>query len=168
MILAALLGRLGLGLGAAATRTRDASEGVTTALEQAMVDEIKTLNLFKTVDRWKHQISADQGGAEAFDKYAPFAFVKFAPPTDSNRQGDGDLNQILRFEVGTGFKSKEAGQAKDAASQARDLIINLFDRWHPGSGFECDDFHFDTDEVNFDSSTRHGLILFFKTSLITD
>jgi len=136
-----------------------------------MVEQLRTLklgsdNLFKNVDKWKHQIAANDGGAESFDKFAPFAFVSYLPPAGSTREGDGDLNQQLRFAISLGFKSKAAGDARQAISKARELVIDFFDDWHPGDDFECDPFYFDGDEANVDSETRSGMMIFFKANLI--
>jgi len=158
------------------TLEADLTSGFTTAVEQAMAARLAALKVdgaavFKTAEVWKYQLIANQGGTEAFDKYAPFAFVKYEPSADFSREGDGDLCQKLRFSIGFGTRSKEAGIARtgDAnhigISLIRDLVIDLFDSWHPGEGFVCDSFYFDGDEIQIDSPNRHAMIIYFKANL---
>ncbi len=155
--------------------TADLSNGITAGIEAAMAARLASLELdgskvFKTAQQWKFQISADVGGAEAFARYAPFAFVHFMPQTDGRREA-GELNQVLKFAVGIGAESKERGIARIGdenrlgISKLRDMVIDLFDGWHPGEGFECNDLYFDTDEIQIDSPTRHGLVLYFITNI---
>lgn len=165
-MIAALLGRAGLGLGIAELRKAELGDGLITAIEKAFIDDLKTFNIFKTIDHWKHQISAGQGGVEAFDKYAPFAFVSYAPPADSSREGDGDLNQHLRFGIALGARSKEAGAARVLVHLWRDSLVPSFDRWHPGEGFGCDDFYFDDDQVQIDTDHRYSMNIYFKANYI--
>ena len=149
-------------------------EGTTVLIEQAMVTALVALKVFKTADLWMYQISADEGGMEAFDKFAPFAFPKYVPATDSNREGDGDLNQHYRFGILIGQASKERGVArignasKLGISKIRDLVIALFDDWHPGSGFDCDNFYYDGEELEFESPNKYALIIYFKANRITN
>lgn len=166
MMLAALLGRSGLGLGITEVRSADLSNGLVTAIETAFIDDLKAFNIFKTVEHWRHQISSGQGGVEAFDKYAPFAFVSYSPPAESSREGDGDLNQHLRFGIAIGARSKEAGAARVLVHLWRIMVIAFFDRWHPGEGFGCDDFYFDGDEVQIDSEHRYAMNIYFKGNYI--
>ena len=49
-------------------------------------------DVFKTADIWKYQVSASQGGVDAFARYAPFAFVAFDSVVGA-REGDYDLRQ---------------------------------------------------------------------------
>lgn len=156
-----------------------ANDGGTTALiEQAMADKLATIqfngkSLFKKTEPWNYQISADQGGIESIQKFAPCAFPKFTPPTDSTIEG-GDLSQKYRFGILICQHSKEAGVARigntnipGAASLIRDLVISAIEDWHPGEGFDCDDFHFDGDELELETPYIYALIIYFKTNRIT-
>ena len=157
--------------------------GMIARIEQAMADKLITLqhnagDVFKTAEPWNYQISAGEGGIEAFGKYSEsnkaFAFPRYMPPTSSSREGDGDLKQVLRFGVLIGKESKEKGVArigsetKIGISKIRDLVIAALDNWHPGEGFVCDDFHYITDEVEVDTPTRYALILYFEANLINN
>jgi hypothetical protein len=152
-----------------------ANDGGTTAkIEQAMVDAAAALKIFKTADVWLYQISADAGGMEAFDKFAPFFFAKYVPATDSSREGDGDLNQHYRFGALIGQTSKERGVARIGnannlgISKLRDLVIDLFDGWHPGEGFDCDVFYYDGEELELETPNKYALIIYFKANRITN
>lgn len=151
--------------------------GKVAVIEQAMVDAAAVLQnngkqLFKTCDIWKHQISADAGGMEAFERYAPFFFAKYEPPAGA-REGDYDLNQKLRFVVAIGFKSKQKGVARvgnsnnTGASKARDIIISTFDDWHPGGDVGCDQlYYFDEFEL-VDAPKHYALQINFVANLLT-
>jgi hypothetical protein len=144
------------------------TEGYTTRLEQAMAEHADTLKIFKTAQKWKHQVSVnDAGGVEGFQKFAPFAFASFKPPTDSNREGDGDLNQRLRFGIMIGQYSKEVGQARIDVSFFRDSIIDAFDSWHP-EGFDCDELKYLDEIEEVDDGHNYALTLLFITSKITN
>ena len=158
--------------------TADLTNGVTAGIEQAISNKLKTLRIgesdvFKTAATWNYQTAASEGGIEAFGKYAPFMFVRYAPPTQADRQG-GDLSQALRFAVAIGTESKEKGVArigsetKIGISKIRDLVIAALDNWHPGEGFECDSLFYDNEETQLDMPNRHALIMYFKTNLITN
>jgi len=153
--------------------------GSTAKIEQAMADELKNIknggvDVFKTADVWKYQITVNQaGGVEGFPQHTPFAFAAFRPPTDFSREGDGDLSQKLRFGIFLGQTSKEAGVARigDAnhigISLMCDLVIDLFDLWHPGEGFDCDNFRFDGEAEEVDTPYAYGLTVFFIANRIT-
>lgn len=147
--------------------------GSTVLIEQKMADALEALKVFKTADIWKYQVSVDQGGISAFQAFAPYAFTKFEPPTDSSREGDGDLNQHLRFAVMLGQTSKERGDARignaktPGISKLRDIVIDLFNDWHPGEGFDCDDFKYDGEELDVEGAFVYCLTVYFKANRIT-
>ena len=151
--------------------------GLMAALEQWMADQLAALEfegelVFKTAKVWKHQIGPTKAGMEAFSRYDPFAFVAYQS-TDSAREGDYDLRQVLEFAVLIGVESKADGVARfgDAShlgtSKIRDLVINLFDRTHPGGTFNCDDFYYTGDVEVVDAPKRHAIQMTFETSQLT-
>lgn len=153
--------------------------GSTARIEQAIADKLNTITnngkkVFKTADIWKYQITVNNaGGVEGFGQYAPFAFAAFKPPTDFSREGDGDLNQKLRFGVFIGQTSKEPGIARIGddnhigISLMRDLVLAAFDNQHPGDGFDCNDFKYDGEAEEVDEPHNYGLSVFFITDRIT-
>ena len=151
--------------------------GLMAALEQWMADQLAALNfegelVFKTAKPWKHQIGPTKAGMEAFGRYEPFAFVAYQS-TDSAREGDYDLRQVLEFAVLIGVESKADGIARfgDAnhlgTSKIRDLVISLFDRTHPGGTFNCDDFYYTGDVEVVDAPKGHAIQMTFETSQLT-
>lgn len=151
--------------------------GLMAALEQWMADQLAALEfegnlVFKTAEPWKHQIGPTKAGMEAFERYDPFAFVSYQS-TDSAREGDYDLRQVLEFAVIIGVVSREDGVARfgDAAhlgtSKIRDLVIALFDRTHPGGTFNCDDFYYTGDVEVVDAPKKHAIQMKFETSQLT-
>ena len=80
----------------------------------------KTVNQTQevNVDHWKHQIASGQAGIESFDRYAPFAFVKWQPYSPAGREGDYDLNQKIRIAIAIGQMSKEKGVARFGSDTA--------------------------------------------------
>ncbi|HAL45685.1 MAG: hypothetical protein A2Y12_06160 [Planctomycetes bacterium GWF2_42_9] len=147
--------------------------GFTSRIEEAIAAKLATITtggkkVFKIADTWKHQIKVDQaGGVQGFQQFAPFGFAKFSPPTDSTREGDGVLNQRLRFAIFIGQTSKEAGIARigDAnhigVSLMRDLVIAAFDSWHPGEGFNCNELKYLDEVVEVDEPFNYGLDILF-------
>jgi hypothetical protein len=144
-----------------------------------MADVLKVLQynsvlVFRTAEPWNYQISAGEGGLEAFSKYAPFAFVRYSPPQQAGREGDGDLKQVLQFAIIIGAESKEKGVARIGnttilgISKIRDLVIDALDKWHPGVGFLCDPFLYQNDEIEVDTPTRHALVMYFQANMITN
>jgi len=135
----------------------------------------KTVNQQKqvNVDHWRHQIASGESGMESFERYAPFAFVKWQPFNTVNREGDYDLNQKIRIAIAIGQVNKEKGVARFGSSTAigtsliHSLVINLFDGKHPGTGFTCDDFYYAGDEEPIDHPNRHGVEMYFEANYIT-
>jgi hypothetical protein len=159
--------------------TADLAGGITAGIEQAISNKLKTLYVgdsvvFKTAEPWNYQTAASEGGIEAFAKYAPFVFAKYAPPVPAGREGDGDLKQVLQFAVILGTESKQKGVARIGSSsklgisKIRDLVIAALDNWHPGEGFECDPLFYSDEEVQLDMPNRHALIMYFKANMITN
>lgn len=152
--------------------------GLIAKLEQWMVDTLAALtsggaNVFRTVETWKHQISASKGGMEAFARYEPFAFVAYQS-TDSAREGDHDLRQVLEFVVLIGVQSKVDGVARfgDAnnlgTSKIRDLVITAFDKKRPSDAeITCDEFYFTGDVEVIDSPKKHAIEMTFEVSQLT-
>ena len=144
------------------------------AYEGGLVFE-KTVNQQKqvNVDHWKHQIAAGEAGVESFDRFAPFAFVKWQPSSSVDREGGYDLNQKIRIAIAIGQASSHKGLARFGSGQVigtslmHALIINLFDGKHPGTGFICDDFFFAGDEESVDHPNRHGIEMYFEANYIT-
>jgi len=152
--------------------------GLMAKLEQWLADTLAALqndgdSVFKTADVWRHQIAATSGGMEAFERFAPFAFVSYMS-VDAAREGGYDLRQVLEFAILIGVNSKSDGVARtgDAnnlgTSKLRDLVIAAFDRKHPGSGFTCDEFYYTGEVEVFDSPKRHAIQMHFETSYITE
>jgi len=152
--------------------------GITALTEQFIVDTLKILkhnnvNVFKTVDVWRWQIGADEGGLQAFQKYAPFAFVAYEPPS-SGREGGYSLKQILRFAVSIGVESKSPGVARtgDAnhlgTSKIRDLVIAALDGSHPGSNVACDPLYYQNEVELVNSANRHAIDMYFEANMITN
>lgn len=172
------LGRkcLGFGYSPPAASAPDITNGITAAIEQFLVDTLKVLKydgktVFKTVDRWRWQIGANEGGLETFDALAPFAFAAYEPP--SGQCQGGDLQQILKFSITFGTASKQAGICRcgDAnhlgTSKIRDLIIAALDKSHPGSSIACDPIYYQDEAELVDSANRHAIDMFFTTNFIT-
>lgn len=152
--------------------------GLVAKLEQWFTDQLKALELnsekvFNTADIWRHQISAQSGGFEAAAEYAPFAFVSYQS-AKSAREGGYTLRQVIEFAILIGTESKEAGVArfgssvKLGTSKIRDLVIELFDRKHPGAELACDEIYY-TGEIEIaDTPTYHAIQMNFETSFVTN
>jgi len=155
--------------------------GMAARIEAWFVAQLKTLTfndkpLFKNdeeVDHWRHQIASSEAGIESFDRYAPFAFVKWQP-VQPDREGGYDLNQKLRVAIAVGQTARAAGDARLGSDNApgtsvmHSLIINLFDGKHPGAGFTCDDFYYAGDAESVDHPKRHGIELYFEANYLKD
>jgi hypothetical protein len=151
--------------------------GKTTNIEQWIADTLAALTYdgkaaFKKAEVWNFQIAATRGGFEAFDRYAPFAFVAF-DSVDGHREGDHDLRQAMVFRVAIGFTSKEDGVARigDAnnlgCDKARDLVIAALDGKHPGVGFDCDDLFYDGEVILVEAPKIYAIQMHFKVNLMT-
>ncbi|MDH4203611.1 MAG: hypothetical protein OEV87_12065 [Phycisphaerae bacterium] len=152
-------------------------KGMTSRIEDAAITKLTAMKdnesvaLFKTTDHWKHQINVGDAGVEDFARYAPFAFVK-CMVIDVRREGDYDADYILRLHIPIGQDSKSPGICRTGddthvgTSQMADLVREAFDFWHPGSGFDCDDFHYATQEERIDRPNRHAIELVFEANWI--
>ncbi|RKY12656.1 MAG: hypothetical protein DRP65_00425 [Planctomycetota bacterium] len=146
--------------------------GMIAKLEQWMADTLKALYVFKTAEVWKHQVGATKAGMEAFARYSPFAFVGYFG-TDTAREGDKDLRQILEFRVLIGITSKSDGVArfgssrKLGTSKIRDLVIAAFDKVHPGGELTCDELYYTGDIEALDAPKMHAIEMKFETSFMT-
>ena len=133
--------------------------------------ELDSVKVFRTAEHWRHQTAAGNGGIEAFDKYAPFAFVKHQPRSPS-RVGGYDLNAKVRIAIAIGVKATRPGDArigtaaKLGASKIFDLVLALFEDFHPGDGFTCDDFAYVGDAEIIDDPQRYGIELYFEADYI--
>jgi hypothetical protein len=130
----------------------------------AALKDNEGVDVFKTVQPYIGQL--DEKGIEGILGLQPFAFVAYFP-FSPQREGDYDLNDKLRFSVLIGIESKEAGVARrgdDAhlgASQIRDLVITAIEKKHPGEGFDCDEFYYDSETEWVDSPKKYATELFF-------
>lgn len=148
--------------------------GLIATLEQWFADQIATITsdsetVFRTADIWRHQVGASRGGMEAFERYAPFAFVGYFA-TDAGREGDYDLKEVLEFAILIGVTDSQAGNARvgDArrlgVSKLRDLVIAQFDKQHPGSEFDCDEIYYTKDFEVLDTPDKYAIEMRFETS----
>lgn len=151
--------------------------GMMAKIEQWMADTLAALqsggaDVFNTAEVWKHQVGAGKGGMEAFIRYSPFAFVSYSD-TDTAREGDNDLRQVLEFRILIGVTSRSAGRArfgdsgKLGTSKIRDLVIAVFDKVHPGGGLTCDEFYYTGDIEVLDAPKKHAIEMKFETSYMT-
>jgi len=152
--------------------------GMVARMEQAITDVLAALqhdskDVFKTAEVWKHQVSSDKGGLDAFQSYAPFAFIAYAP-ISGYREGDGDLRQELNFEIAIGQTDKHAGVARTGdedtlgVSKIRDLVITAMDGWHPGEGFDCDPLYYQDEIGLVNTPNIYAIQMRFKANLITN
>lgn len=160
-----------------------ANDGGTVALiEEAVINLFSPMKkpasgetVFKqgSVDYFKWQIGATEGGLEAIQQHAPFMFISYQPPIEGNRQG-GSLEQTLRFAVTIGQHHKEPGVARVGNDQVlgiskmRDIVIAALDKWHPGEAIACNPFYY-VDEILQVHTRNHFVIdLIFECKLITN
>jgi len=153
--------------------------GLIAVLEAWMISVLAALTssnelVFRTTDHWKHQISGLSGGLEKFTSLAPFAFVSYQS-SDSAREGDYDLRQVIELVILIGVESKEDGVARlgDAnnlgTSKIRDLVISAFDKNRPSSSFAfaIDEFYYTGDVEVIDTPKRHAIQMTFECSYLT-
>ena len=102
-------------------------------IEQIIADKIASLTgtggvkLFKTAKRWAFQTAAGAGGPHTFERYSPFAFVKYLS-TDTDRAGGLDLVRTLNFAVSIGYHGADArGKVCDLLEE----VIEAIDGKHP-------------------------------------
>lgn len=149
--------------------------GLIATLEQYIVDTLAVLQnegvaVFKTAEKWRHQIAATAGGLDAMDRYEPFAFVSYMD-ADNAREGSRDLREVLSFAVLIGVCSREDGICRygDAnnlgTSKIRDLVIAAFDKQRPDDpDVKCDEFYYIRDFEIVDSPKRHAIQMVFEVS----
>jgi hypothetical protein len=152
--------------------------GLIAVLAQWAVDTLKALkyndiDVFKTVDIWKHQVGITASGQEASGRYQPFAFVG-SGDEDSTRQG-GDLRRSPGIKVMIGVDAKEDGVAQwgDAThpgtSKIRDLVIVALDEQRPNDAeITCDEFYYDHLIEILDMPKRHWVQLNFTVGQIIE
>lgn len=148
--------------------------GMTARIEAWFIEQLKSLEydnkgVFKTVEHWRHQIGLGNSGIESFDRYAPFAFVKWQP-TRPDREGGYDLNQKLTVAVAIGQTSKSKGNARIGdddeigISLMHSLVINLFEGKHPGEGFTCDEFYYNGEDESVDHPKKYAIEIYFEAN----
>ena len=126
----------------------------------------------KSVDHWKHQLAATSGGLEAFERYAPFAFVSYME-TDSAREGGNDLRQVPILAVLIGVTNKEPGVARLGdentlgASKIRDLVIDLLDTNQPAA-IACDEIYYAGDIITVETEKHFAIQLKFELSFMKE
>lgn len=140
-------------------------------IESAAVGALNALGVFKTVGVWNWQISAEKLGTTVYDSLAPFAFVGEIP-TSPAREGSMVLNRKIRLVVMIGQKSMTDGAARtgDATtvgvSELRALVIAALDQWHPGDGFDCDDFLVTDEEEVYKDARKYAVDVVFEANRI--
>jgi hypothetical protein len=141
-------------------------------VERWAVYQLAAAGVFRTVDVWKHQVAASQGGMESFDRFAPFAFVG-EDPTSPSREGGYDLNRKIRLVILVGQKSAADGAARigDAdtvgTAELRDIVIAALDNANPGEGLSCDDFYYVGCTEVIDGPRRHAVELIFEAQWLS-
>jgi len=160
----------------------DGSE--TSIIEQWIADTLAALTdsgsslpgnkVFKTADKWTGQVSADSSGAEAFIRYAPFAFVSYVPQY-AFREGGDDLRQPLEFAVAIGIVSKHAGVARFGdtgilgANKIEQLVIAAIDHKRPSDAtVKCDDLKFQGSILVIDRPTVRQIQMNFTADRTGD
>jgi len=145
----------------------DTSASIATSIQDAVITRLIAMDLFRTVDRWKHQIGAADSGSESFNQYAPFAFVKCTPATE-NREGDYDLRRTFNVAIAIGGESKDIDVARSGSAtelgvlKMADLIIKELDNTHPGEAIACDDMHLVAEEESIDRPKKYAMELMFE------
>ena len=130
--------------------------------------------VFKTVDVWMGQIGATKSGLEAFDRFAPFAFVGYQPDYYSAREGDYDLRKPLEFAITIGVTSKSNGVARKGdtnnigANLIEELVIAALDKQHPGNGFDCDDLYHIGTMTTVDALKKRGIQINFTADRVSN
>ena len=143
-------------------------------IEAAIVAKIDAIRVslapvFKTVAVWSHQIAPEASGAEAFARFAPFAFVAYQPEYPG-REGDGDLRLAYEFAVVIGQVSSADGVVRfgDATHPGtnllEDLVIAALDNVHPGAGIACDDLRFAGSTLIVDAPRKRAIQMSFKAN----
>lgn len=148
------------------------------SIEQAIVTRLSALEfngqkVFKTVERWSHQVGPEKGGLENFTKLKTFALVQWVPAKPA-RHGDYSLGRPMQFIVCIGKESKHDGVARMGSSaepgvdKIADLVIAAFDRTHPGAGILSDDLHLVGEMEIVDAPRQYAMQLVFECNYITN
>ena len=129
---------------------------------------------FDTVAVYTDQLAPENGGIKAADKYRCFAFVGFAP-ADAEREGDFDLDQILKISVLVGATYDIAGLARRGdnlrygTNKLREFVIATLDKQHPTYGstnLTCDDIIFRGENLLCETSRTSILEMSFDVPYI--
>jgi hypothetical protein len=144
-------------------------------IELAAAGVLNLLGVFKTAARWLHQLSATEGGLTNLDKHGPCAFVGEQPSMNIEREGGFTLDRKITLVVILAQKSMtNGGEARtgDATTvgtqELRTLVIAALDRWHPGAGFDCDEFFYKGAEEIIDTPKQHGVKLVFEAKWLVN
>lgn len=151
--------------------------GLTAKLEEWIVTVLTALEyggsaVFKEVDHWRHQVGATGAGLEAFQRYAPFAFVGYQQ-SDSAREGGHELREIPTIYILIGTYNNVPGVARigDAShlgtSKIRDLVIAALESQTPTGDLGCDECYYADDIVVVDAEKRHAIEMAFDISKMT-
>ncbi|MFA7484842.1 MAG: hypothetical protein WCZ89_02290 [Phycisphaerae bacterium] len=148
--------------------------GLIVTLADWMVTQLAALQyngsaVFAISDLFRHQLRAAQGGLEGIEK-TPVCYVDYMN-SDSAREGDNALREILEFDVLVVTKSKEIAVAKwgddshIGISKIRDLVIALFDKQRPDAvEIDCDEFYYAGDNLTIDTPNLSGVQMRFEVS----
>ncbi len=148
--------------------------GITSQLEAWFATQLAQITdsgrtVFRTAEVWKHQVAATSGGMEAFDRYAPFAFVSVSGTTPA-REGDYDLREIFETTILIGQSASSPGVARFGSTRThgtgslRDLVVAAFDRQVPESSLACDEIYLTDEGEVLDAPKAHAIELVFQTS----
>ena len=134
--------------------------------------------LFKTAAPWRYQVDLAGSGAESFDRYAPFAFVK-VNAIEPTREGDYDLNLRLELTVCIGQTARADGDARlgnatlPGCSALADRVRAAFEGVHPNDdidegedAFGCDNFYFAGLFDRVEEPKRHAMQLQFECNYL--
>ena len=147
------------------------TKGITAQLEDWLAAQLAALqedgeDVFRTAEPWQHQLTR-ASLKESFPRYSPFAFVSYFPFTPA-REGDYDLDDVLRFAIMIGVEYKEPGIARRGdddhlgISRMRDLVIAALDDAHPGESFTIDNFEYVGENDVLDEPKRYMTELQFQ------
>jgi len=150
--------------------------GMIAKLEQWFADVLAAMTnggvkVFDTAKVWRHQVGVTEGGLEAFERYAPFAFPGFVSD-EAAREGDNDLRRVLEFAILVGVTSKSDGDARTGTatdlgvSKIVDLVIAAFDQQHPGEEFTCDPVYYTSTIEALVAPKKYAVEMRFEVSYI--
>ncbi len=144
-------------------------------IENANVTALTAITLggetvFRKVENWRWQIT----GPDAWRKFCPFAFVKYAGTPNTNPEGDHDLNQHLTFSILVGTDiSGDADAARIGrgvtpprhlgVSRMRDLVITALQEQVPATtSGDVEYFEFLGDSIEWDERNRYAISMRFR------